>query len=216
MARLKIYYPENQIIRNLTAGPRQWMLEDGTEYVGPYHRYSTGEVYTESGWNEFQSKKLLPYKVTYQSPGNLVYDKITKTKVLNFSAPSYYFPILEESDFVNGSVNRFFVQRNNQTNPVYSIIEVNETQFNALRLTGTGVNGNLYTGISIPWKLTGPRFDVLNQNGVRLEPGVEDTNKRLIEINSVKMPGLQNYLTDYIELSIHWPPTPLGIKNKFL
>jgi len=216
MARLKIYYPENQIIRNLTALPKQWMLEDGTEYVGPYHRYSSGEVYTESGWNEFQSKKLIPYRITYQSPGNLTYDKLTKTKVLGFTAPTYYFPILTEDDYVNGTVDRYFVQRRNLTNPVYSIIEVSQNQFNTIKLTGDGINGNLYSGIILPWKLTGPRFDVVSAEGVRLEPGVESTNKRVVDINSIKMPGIENYLTDYIELSVHWPATPQIIKDKFL
>ena len=35
--RLKIYYPENQIVRNLTTTGKKWMLSDGTEYVGLYH-----------------------------------------------------------------------------------------------------------------------------------------------------------------------------------
>jgi hypothetical protein len=67
MKRLKLYYPENQIVRNLYTNGNQYMLETGVVYVGFYHRYSTGEVYTESGWNEFQSKKLIPYftKVSY-------------------------------------------------------------------------------------------------------------------------------------------------------
>lgn len=216
MARLKIYYPENQIVRNLTALPNQWMLEDGTEYVGPYHKYSTGEVYTEGSWNEFQSKKLIPYKVTFQVPENTIYDKITKTPVNQFNAPGYYYPILKESDYANGSITRYFVQRNNLSNPLFSIIEINKEQFSKIVTSGKGINGNLYNGISIPWKLTGPKNDSFDLNGVRVETGVEDTNRRIVSINNVKMPGLINFLNDYIELSIYSLAVPIDIKNKFL
>lgn len=216
MARLKIYYPENQIIRNLTALPKQWMLEDGTEYVGPYHRYSTGEVYTEANWNEFQSKKIVPYKVTFMVPQNIVYDSLTKTPVTQFVAPSYYYPILKESDYAAGSITRYFVQRANLSNPVFSIIEVDKEQFSQIVTSGKGINGSLYNGISIPWKLTGPKNDTFSQNGVRITAGVEDTNRRIVSINNVKVPGLINFLNDYIELSVYSLATSIEIKNKFL
>ena len=216
MARLKIYYPENQIIRNLTALPNQWMLEDGTEYVGTYHRYSTGEVYTEGSWNQFQSKKLIPYKVTFSSPGNIIYDALTKTPVTQFTAPKYFYPVLKESDYAAGTISRFFVQRANLSNPLFSIIEVDKEQFGNIVTSGKGINGSLYNGISIPWKLTGPKNDTFDENGVRITAGVEDTNRRLVSINNVKMPGLINFLNDYIELSVYSLATSIEIKNKFL
>lgn len=216
MARLKIYYPENQITRNLYTSGKQYMLEDGTEYIGNYHTYSTGEIYTESGWNPYQSIKLIPYKTTYQVEKNLTYQGITKTPLDKFVAPTYYYAILKESDYVNGSVNRYFVQRNNLANAVFSIIEIDSKQFSTIVTSGKGINGNLYTGISVPWKLIGPKNDVYDTNGVRIQPGVEDTNRRVVEINNVKMPGLLNYVNDFIELSIYSPVTSQVIKDKFL
>lgn len=215
MSRNKIYYPENQIVRNLYSTNKQWMLEDGTEYIGAYHRYSSGEVYTEPTWNEFQSKKLVPYHIVASAPENLVYKKITKTDVTTFSAPIDYYPILKESDYVNGSVTRYFLQRNNLANALYSIIEVNKEQFGKLVISGKGINNSLYNGISIPWKLTGPKNDVV-VGGTRITPGVEDTNRRIVEINSTNVPGLDKFLTDYIELSVYSLVTPAEIKIKFL
>ena len=215
MKRLKLYYPENQIIRNLYTSGKQFMLETGIEYVGFYHKYSTGEVYTESGWNEFQSKKLIPYRDSYTIENNSVYRNLTKTPVDKFVAPVYYFPILKESDYVNGFVTRYFVRRNNVSTDAFAIIEINESQYSKITTIGNGVNGNLYTGIEIPWKLTGPRKDVIT-DGIKTESGVEDTNERIVTVNNVKMPGLLLYVNDFIELSIYSPVTPKSIKDKFL
>jgi hypothetical protein len=73
----------------------------------------------------------------------------------------------------------------------------------------------LYTGIEIPWKLTGTKNDVLT-DGIKTESGVEDTNERIVTVNNVKMPGLLLYVNDFIELSIYSPVTPKSIKDKFL
>ena len=214
--RLKIYYPENQIVRNLTTTGKKWMLSDGTEYVGLYHKYSTGEVFTQPAWNATESQPLIPYKQSYSIAENLIYKNITKTDVSNFTAPVYYFPVLSETDYSNGTVTRYFVQRNNLTNSLLTIIEVSKDQYSTLSKTGSGINNNLYRGISIPWKLTGPKNDVFDQNQTRVTPGVEDTNRRVVEINDLKMPGLLKYLSDFTELSVYSLATPTNIKQKFL
>ena len=216
MARLKIYYPVDQIINNLYTNGGQYMLESGAGYTGSYHRYSTGEIYTESGWNQFQSKKLIPYKPTYQIEGNMIYKNITKVDVDPFVAPRYYFPILKEDDYVNGSVDRYFIQRNNLTNAVFSIIEIDADQYSSLVSSGKGINAGLYTAITIPWKLTGPRNDVRNSNNAIVQFGVEDTNQRIVQLNKIKMPGLDTFINDYIELSVYSNATSQEIKNKFL
>ena len=62
-SRRKLYYPDNQIEKNLYTKGKEWMtLEDWKEYIGPYHRYVTGEVFTEGDWNQFASKKLVRYR----------------------------------------------------------------------------------------------------------------------------------------------------------
>ena len=56
MSRRKIYYPEGQIQKGLYTEGLEWMLEDGTEYIGDYHKYITGEVYTKSAFVKNVSK----------------------------------------------------------------------------------------------------------------------------------------------------------------
>ena len=61
--RKKIYYPDSQIQKKLYTQGKEWMeLENWGEYRGYYHKYITGEVFTESEWNPKTSKKLVPYK----------------------------------------------------------------------------------------------------------------------------------------------------------
>lgn len=210
MARLKIYYPENQIQRNLYTAGGTWMLENGTEFIGYYHTYTSGEVYTERSWNPLRSQKLIPFKKIENVSLDTIYKSITTENVEVFVSPKSYFPIPKESDYKAGFITRYFVQKNNDLN---SIIEISKDQFDSITTSGVGINGNLYKGIKIDWKLTGPRFDVVQTNNTIY--GVESTNRRLVILSTVEMPGIDNFLTDYIELSIYWPPTPVSIKLKF-
>jgi len=59
--RKKIYYPEGQIQKGLYTEGREWMLEDGTEYIGDYHKYITGEVFTKSSFIKNVSQLLIPF-----------------------------------------------------------------------------------------------------------------------------------------------------------
>jgi hypothetical protein len=210
MARLKIYYPENQIQRNLYTSGKVWMLEDGTEFIGYYHTYTSGEVYTERSWNPARSQKLIPYKTITNASMDTVYQSITSERVETFISPRSYFPIPKDSDYKAGFISRYFVQKNNDVN---SIIEINKGQFDSITTSGVGINGNLYKGIKIDWKLTGPRFDITT--GMNTVYGVSSTNRRLVVLATIDMPGIDNVLTDYAELSIYWPPTPVNIKLKF-
>jgi hypothetical protein len=64
--------------------------------------------------------------------------------------------------------------------------------------------------------LTGPRNDVRNSNNAIVQFGVEDTNQRIVQLNKIKIPGLDTFINDYIELSVYSNATSQEIKNKFL
>ena len=63
MARLRLHYTPNQITKALYTTGSEWQTESGTEYIGLYHTYTTGEVYSESEWNSKTSIKLIEYYV---------------------------------------------------------------------------------------------------------------------------------------------------------
>jgi hypothetical protein len=74
MSRRRIYYPEGKIQKGLYTIGKQWMTEDGKEYIGGYHTYTTGEVFTQASYVRDVSKKLIPYKDVSQQSVKEVFD----------------------------------------------------------------------------------------------------------------------------------------------
>jgi len=61
MSRQRLHYTPNQITKALYTTGSEWQTEMGALYIGPYHTYTTGEVYSETEWNPQKSIKLLPF-----------------------------------------------------------------------------------------------------------------------------------------------------------
>ena len=63
------------------------MTEDGKEYIGGYHTYTTGEVFTQASYVRDVSKKLIPYKdVSQQSVKEVFdYDDLPKDALVDFT-----------------------------------------------------------------------------------------------------------------------------------
>ena len=209
--RNKIYYPKSHIVENLYTAGKEWMTEDGTEYVGYYHRYIDGKVASGAVYVRSQSVKLIKYVNVAAQPDNAVYNTLIK-KASAFVSPKQVIPIPTEEDYEAGRFKRYFLRRRNY-NTFEDIIEVNNIQYNLWKRTSSGVNQNLYSGLAIDWKLTGPVNDI--QEGINVVYGVYDTNRRLVLLKDYEMPGLKNFLTDYIEFSIHSPYVKPEIKKLF-
>ena len=62
------------------------MSEDGIEYIGDYHRYTTGEVFTRAKYIKNVSQKLVPYLDLSDDNilTNFEYDNLPKGKVKDF------------------------------------------------------------------------------------------------------------------------------------
>jgi len=184
MSRKKIYYPEGQIQKGLYTEGKEWMLEDGTEYIGDYHTYYSGEVFTRSSFLKNVSKKLIPYinleelsqKETYE------YEKLTSIKSDKYIFAQYGLTPPKESDYSNGFFNRYFLKRHFQD----IITEVTKSTFE-------NAKSEYYIAIKIPWKITGP----LRDSGIT--KGVLDTNQRLVLLMEKDMVGISTYITDYTE-----------------
>ena len=207
----KLYYPKSHIVTSLYTSGREFMLEDGIEYVGFYHRYIDGVVNTGAVPHKSNSKKLIKYVNHILQPYNLVYNKLIKKRLpAVFPAQSLIIPNLD--DYENGKFTRYFLQRRNYST-YEDIIEVDKPQWNLWKKPNKGINEKMYRGLELSWKLTGPLHDVLNT--FNTEYGVADTNQRLVFLKDREMPGLKNYLTDYIELTIYSPYVKSDIKKLF-
>lgn len=209
--RNKLYYPASHIVTGLYTSGKEWMLQDGTEYIGYYHKYVDGTVLTVATYSEFNSKTLIPYMDLIAQPDNHEYNSAIK-KVNVYTAPIYKYPLPTIEDYNKGFFQRYFVRRRNYSTYV-DIMEIDSKQFNTLNTPGTGIDGNLYIGTTINWKLTGPLKDVNTNSGTI--HGVEDTNRRLVEIKDKDLKGLINFLTDYTELTIYSKSISNDIKKMF-
>jgi len=212
--RPKIYYPKAKITTNLYTKGKEWMFENGKEYIGYYHTYTDGLVLTEPYYHTIRSEKLIPYVDIQRQESNIVYDNIvTKAETFNFAPVNMYvLPTLE--DYGRGFFKRYFIYRRNLRNIYMEFFEVNDTQYKSWKKPNFGINEILYNAFTIDWKLTGPLRDVIDGTNIK-EFGVYDTNRRLVFLNEKDFPMISKVLTDYTEHSIHSLLTPEEIRKKF-
>ena len=207
----KLYYPKSHIVTNLYTIGKELMLVDGTEYVGFYHRYIDNTVATGAVPHKSNSKKLIRYINQILQPNSLVYNTLIK-KRLPEVFPTQALVIPDLDDYENGKFIRYFLRRRNYST-YEDIIEIDKPQWKLWRRQGSGINEKLYQGLELSWKLTGPLHDIPDTFNTKY--GVADTNQRLVFLKDREMPGLKNYLTDYIELTIYSPYVKSDIKKLF-
>jgi hypothetical protein len=213
--RLKIYYPDTQIEKDIYTNGNEWMtLEDWKNYVGFYHKYITGEVFTEKEWDPTKSKKLVRYKSrpdSYFKYADLTsFTKIDDKKVeiisdknsvfTRYRAPRAVRRQTTDDDLINGIMQRYFVYKRNEPDRVF--FEIDKSQASTYNKSKYGINDKLYGLIQFSWKLTGPENDVF-ENGILVDPGVVDTNKRIILRHSKKFRKLGEIVTNYKEFTIY-------------
>ena len=214
--RKKIYYGETEIKRDLyTNGLVLMTAETWENYVGPYHYYeSTGEIFSEFDWHPTKSKKLIPYvggkSQSYFRYLDLVHYTTVKgqkealigpIRIDKFSSPVEYLVMPSEKEKVEGIMTRYFVFKRNEKSSKLPI-EVDANQAENYKSSNRGINQLLYELLELPWKITGPEYDIMG-GGILKTPGVFDTNKRIVERYSRKFPILMKKVTNYRQLSIY-------------
>lgn len=172
--RQKVYYPEGQIQKGLYTQGKEFMFEDGTEYVGDYHTYSTGEVFTKSTYLKSISQKLIPFidLSEFSNSQKFEYDKLNKLKP-TFEFATYGKAIPTQEDYNQGFVVRYFTKRH--FNDI--ITEVTKQTFGLLR-------PEYYVKLELRWKLVDDASIV---------------NERIIRNAEKTINGISNYITNYSE-----------------
>ena len=206
----KLYYPKTHIVTNLYTTGKEWMYEDGTEYIGYYHRYIDGIKMSGAVYEQGYSKKLIPYLNVSSQPSNVIYDTLKKKP--SFTAPIQIYPLPDINDYESGRVTRYFIKRRNYSS-FQEIIEIDKSQYKLWLRPNSGIDETLYNAISLDWKLTGPLNDTIESDNPVY--GVYDTNERMVILKNRSFPGLRSFLTDFIELSIYSPAVNQKYKNLF-
>lgn len=192
MGRFKLYYPADEITANLYTAGAEWMTTDNVEYIGSYHRYNTGEVYTKSTWDARTSVKLIPYV----APDSIVkknetYVKLKPNFQLRRKSPIEIPVRITAADIRNNYINRYFLKKINNS----KIIEVNRAQY--LDWQSDNIDRTLYLGIEMQWFISGNIEDATV--GSVFVPGVITINRENTKVVATKIPELASYLSNPLE-----------------
>ena len=186
--RIKSYYSTNEIVNNLYTTGQELMTTDNVEYVGLYHKYTTGEIYSQPTWDKNKSVKLIKYK---EQPESVIeYNKISDIEIDYKSFNTYNVAITKEN-INKGYVDRFIIKRAND-NVFY---EVNSDTYDMY--TREDIDPVLYLAVKFKWYITGNINDV--QQGNILIPGVPSNNYKELQTAEKTVPNITSYLKDLLQ-----------------
>lgn len=190
MGRFKTYYPTSEITPDLYTAGKQWMTTNNVEYIGAYHKYLTGEVYTKARWQPEISAILIPYIDQTISNKNMPYLKLKPEFQLARTSPTAHTVNVTVTDYARGILQRFFIKKRNDN----AIIEIDKQQFDAWK--SDQIDKKLYIAIEIAWYIAGPANDVITGISV---PGVATRNQKQIQLAANTIPEIVTYLTNPLQ-----------------
>jgi hypothetical protein len=190
--RRRIYYTQAQITEGLVTEGGEWMFTDNEEYIGQYHTYTTGEVFSEAIFIDGKSRILIPY-VNVQSINqqneigidvakNFEYDNIKNLDVKKSITPNPSQIQPTDSDIKKGWFERYFAKKVNDD----IILELTKDDYFKVG-TPNGLDSILWEKFSLRWRITGPIDEILQ------------TNQQTIQIKSQDYPLLSSIITDFTE-----------------
>jgi len=207
-----VYTPPAKIRSSLyTDGKEYSDGETYKEYIGLYHIYPNGAVYSEASYMISISKPLMPYVVQGEnSPildingkdigitgiNNLQYFSVTEARFHKHYAPPYFYPRPLERDYDLGYFSRIFVQKINSTTDLTEISLDESERINTEN--APGIDGAIYKRAIVEWTIDGP-IDA-----------VRSTNKRAImfAMQQHGLNGLDSYLSDLDEFHKDYHKNP--------
>ncbi len=187
--RKKEYYNKEEIVENQYTTGQEYMTKNRVEYIGLYHKYITGEVYTLARYNSNKSIPLIPYQ---EESDDIKLYKSNKSKIkTKYSTPSIFYPSPTVDDIKKNRITRYIL-KNVSTNQIF------ETDLQTVKnYQKKKIDNNLYQLETIEWKITGP-LNTTTINGIT-QIGVIEENIETIRNKSRKMSGLLQYFKSYSE-----------------
>ena len=174
--RKKIYYTADETTNDLFTTGRQWMTTDEKEYVGGYHRYLTGEIFTKSKWNPKLSKSLVPYREKNTNPNSRLYKKLKPKVKTKYRTPKSFTPTINNNNINAGVIT---------DQKTYNQIQTNVA------------DNKLYAIVIMNWKISGNKQDEF-RNGA-IVPGVISVNTKQIKVAETTIPGISKILSDPLQ-----------------
>ena len=187
--RIKMRYTADEITNNLYTIGGELMTTDRQEYIGLYHTYETGEIFSLPKWNARKSQKLIPYKEISNS--EQVYQELKPKLQTSYDSITPLLLEINEQNRIDGYVDRYFLQ-----NIVTKYItEVDNSTFK--KLSSSTIDPNLYKGVELRWYITGELIDITTDNV--LIPSVQNKNNNEISIAAKTIPQISKFLNNPLE-----------------
>ena len=171
--------PEDITVGNSTGGDLMF-TDTLKEYVGEYHVYKNGAIYSDAEYNAQTSKQLMPLISTMSNPINKTYLMLSKKLFSAYRPPTQYFKILDPAEYEAGKTERYIIQKINEPRRIFEVDDVTFKSWNVQNQPG--INGFIYRRATVPWVIVGDTKTVRQMN----------TNA-LIEAEKT-IPGLGTYL----------------------
>ncbi len=190
------YYPLSRVITGSNTVGDSFTLGDGsTPYTGPYYKTFDGKFYTGNDPVTGESEPLiptgLPAESAYTSESDTEYLDFSVSGLTRYTVINPHYPQPTSMDYSRGFFFRYFAKKRNE---VGNLKEISKAVFNSLQLLGSPYNYELYHCIQIYWQLTGPLHDTVDpKTGIRTS-GIENTNKRLVEMKDKDFKGLKTFI----------------------
>ena len=187
--RKKEYYNKEEVVENQYTTGKEYMTKNRVEYIGLYHKYITGEVYTLATYNPNKSIPLITYQ---EESADIKLYKTNKSKIkTKYNTPTVFYPSPTTDDIKKKRMTRY-VLKNVSTNQIF------ETNLQTVKnYQKKKIDNNLYQLETIEWKISGP-LNTTTINGIT-QIGVIEENIQTIRNKSKKMSGLLQYFKSYSE-----------------
>lgn len=190
MLRKRIYYSDNEITDNLYTSGLEWMLqENNTEYIGLYHQYLTGEVFTQATWNPSLSQKLIPYET--KDSKTYIYAELKPDIVTKYINANSAYPVITDIDRKNGFIYRYFIKRYDHK----FATEILEADYQ--KWLNFDIDPILYQAIKVKWIITGPK-QTIDIGGIKTI-GVYEQNLETIKMLEQTTPGISATLSNPLQ-----------------
>lgn len=189
------YYPLSRVVTG-SKSIGEYTL-NGVPYTGPYYKTFDGKFYTGVDPVTGDSKPLIYSPVLNQNPptylGDEVYAQLKggNTDLGSFVKINPYYPKPTQVDYDRSFFFRYFAKKRNETG---NLIEIRKEVHDSLQLLGSPYNYELYHSVQVYWQLTGPLKDTVDSTNGARTAGIEDTNKRLVEMKEENFKGLITYI----------------------
>jgi len=186
--RRRLYYTDKQIVKNLHTTGSEWQTTEGNEYIGLYHTYVTGEVFTEPEWNETKSKPLVKFEVKDQNV--IKYQAVNNVQV-KFETPTPAIIQVTNEERTSGYKTRYIANKYNEP----TLFEVDKLQFD--KWLENKIDQNVWQVIPVHWKISGPLTTQI-QGAVTIVGVREQNTKTIIDLES-RIPGISKLLNNPIQ-----------------